>query len=382
MTNHFSTTVGAKCLCLIKQHIFPYLKANLAVLILVLCVFVSAPSFNIKAQDLAQAKTAVVRIKNNDKQETGTGFILKIEGDVAYIITAAHVIRGEQNPLVFLFTQQRNGLRADTLHIEDDDVKGLALLTVKLPGTAGVSALSLGPTSRFDGGEDVKVIGFPGTDLWTVAGGTVSRIDGRNLVFSAGIRGGNSGGPVISNGKVIGIVTDVIINNNQASAFAARSEAIEPYVNGLKPNLIPIISAVVPNTLCSALDTLMEESKEGFAGIVGLPTSSDNTFSPNFLIPGASNGYVTPPKRVYYYLLTSTRKGEVESQFYAAVTKVRRCSTQWEQKEESDSSYRYQKFRKTVGGVVVSVYYNAVPQHNTHFLMLDLSVPTRDRREW
>lgn len=336
---------------------------------------------NVFGQDISTLKSGVVRIENKELKEVGAGFIVKIDGDNAYIVTASHVIRGDQRPNVYLFGRQHDALPSDVLHIEDDDTKGLGLLHLKIGSTdvTGVAALKLGPTSQLNGGEEVKVIGFPdGTEFWTVGSGSVGRIEGRNLVFSGAIRGGNSGGPVISNGVVIGMVTDV----NQTSAYAARSEAIEPYINGIVPNLIGFIGASASNGFCETLNELLDESKNGFYGIVGTPTNSANTFSPKIMVPGATVGYVTPPKEVYYYLLTDKEKGKVESRFFASVTKVRQCSTKWEEKEVSDSTYRYHKFRKNEGGVVVAVYYNPVAQHDYYYLTLNVAVPDQRRREW
>jgi hypothetical protein len=335
------------------------------------------------AQNVSEFKSGVVRIVNNRNADIGTGFIIRIDGMQAYIVTAAHVVRGDQHPSIYLFNQQHDALQADVLDMEEDDAKGLGLLRLKIPSrlTTGITALRLGPSSQIDGGEDVKVIGFPdGTEFWTVGSGSVARIHGRNLVFSGAIRGGNSGGPVISNRAVIGMVTDV----TQASAYAARAEAIEPYLRGTIPNLIDVIDATrrPSNGFCNTLNETLDESKNGFYGIVGTPTSSENTFYPKVMMPEASVGYVTPPKRVYYYLMSDKNKGAVESKFFAVVTNVRGCSTKWQEKEESDSSYRFHKFRKTEGGVVVTVYYNPVAQHDTYFLIIDVAVPDERRREW
>lgn len=357
------------------------LKTSLLLTKTVLLVLIL--SAKVCAQDIASLKPGVVRIENNRTNEVGTGFVIKVDGTQIYIMTAAHVVKGDQHPRVYLFTQQHNAIQGDVLDREDDDTKGLALLRLKLPSSlaTGITALKLGHTSQLDGGEEIKVVGFPdGTEFWTVGTGSVARIEGRNLVFSGAIRGGNSGGPVISNGVVIGMVTDV----SQASAYAARAEAIEPYANGIVPNLVDLIDSThrPQSGFCNTLNEILDESKNGFYGIVGTPTSSENTFSPKIMIPEAYVGYVTPPKRVYYYLITDKNKGKVESKFFAVITMVRRCSTKWEEKEVSDSSYRFHKFRKNEGGVVVAVYYNPVAQHDDYFLTIDVAVPDSRRREW
>jgi hypothetical protein len=56
------------------------------------------------------------------------------------------------------------------------------------------------------------VIGFPRTPAvpWAVTPGVVTGQDGEYLVFSGAAAEGNSGGPVLFNGKVIGVVTEVL----------------------------------------------------------------------------------------------------------------------------------------------------------------------------
>jgi hypothetical protein len=230
----------------------------------------------------------------------------------------------------------------------------------------------------------VNIIGFSdGTDFWTVGTGNVARIEGRSLVFQGSVRSGNSGGPVIHGGLVVGMVTDV----SQASGYAARGEAIEPYINGIVPNLTRLARTptpqqiVPPNEFCATLSELLDESKNGFYALVGPPTNAENTFSPTIMMPGATVGFVSPPKSVHYRLLTIKDKGPVESEFYRTVTRVRGCS-KWEEKEDSDSSYRYHKFRKNVGGVVVEVYYNPIAQRDYYYLILEVVVPDERRREW
>jgi Flp pilus assembly protein TadD len=229
-------------------------RVQLAVISLILPFISSA---NIFAQDINSLKQGVVRIQNNRSNEIGTGFIVKVDGTQIYIVTAAHVVKGDQHPTIYLYNQQRDSLQGEVLDREDDDTKGLALLRSKVPADVAlkITALKLGSTKQFEGGEDIKVIGFPdGTSFWTVGSGSIARIEGRNLLFSGAIRGGNSGAPVISHGLVIGIVTDV----GQSSAYATRGEAIEPYINGIVSNLI---SLSMPNSK-QAADVTGEERAE------------------------------------------------------------------------------------------------------------------------
>jgi hypothetical protein len=321
------------------------------------------------AQDLNSLKSGVVRIQNNRTNEVGTGFIVKIDGREVYIITASHVVRGDQHPRIYLFNQPRDVVQGELLDREDDDTKGLALVQAKVDSkvASGITSLRFSQTSQLTGGEDVRIIGFPdGVGFWTVGSGTVARIEGRNLVFSGSIRGGNSGGPVILNGLVLGLVTDV----TQSSAYAARAEVIEPYVNGLVPNLIKTMTDRPRNEFCQTLKTLVDSSRNGFYEIVGAPTNSKDTFNPKILLPGARYGYVLPKERAYYSLLDRIRqKAIVENEFYSVVSKVRACMPNWEESEKSDSSYRYHIFKTGEGSTVVRVYFNITSQEENYFFL-------------
>lgn len=189
-----------------------------------------------RAQDVNSLKSGVVRIHNSQTDDVGTGFILKIEGTQIYIVTAAHVVSGDRHPKIYLFNQPRDSIEAEVINQEDEGTKGLAVLQATIDSrlVSGIRALNLTGTSRLNGGEGVRIIGFPDSvEFWTVGSGTVARVEGKNIVFSGSIRGGYSGAPVLLQGSVLGVVTDV----SQSDAYAVRSEAVELYVNGIIRNL-------------------------------------------------------------------------------------------------------------------------------------------------
>lgn len=205
--------------------------------ILILAIPMSISPSSTFAQEINKLKAGVVRIENVRLAETGTGFIVKIDGNNVYIVTASHVVRGDQHPKVYLFNQQHESISATLLDREEDDNKGLALLLLKTNAQtlSGLTALKMGYTSDLGNGESVKIVGFPGgTSLWTVDTGNIKRLEGRNLVLSGAIKEGNSGGPVILNEQAVGLVTDV----GQSEVYATRAEVIIPYVNGIVKNLI------------------------------------------------------------------------------------------------------------------------------------------------
>jgi S1-C subfamily serine protease len=345
---------------------------------LLLVALLGPTSMREAAQDMNSLKAGVVRISNTKSGEIGTGFIVRIVKDRMYVVTSSHVVHGNGDPDLYLYNRQQDPIRATVRDIEEDGLKGLALLTLKA-NEATFSSLrefTFKDSSQLSGGEDVRIIGFPdSTEIWTVSSATVARLDGRNLVFSGIIHRGNSGAPVLLNGQVVGLVTD--INRDQELTYAARSESIVAYVNGIVKELnVGLASQSSPEVpkdeFCETLGKLVEASKGGFYSIVGTPTKSENTFVPNLMMPGAVGGYVIPQKQVYYYLLIDGEKGRVESQFYVAVSRVSRCLSKWEQNEDTDSTYRYHKFKESKGTTVVEVYYNPAAQNGKHYLTLEI----------
>ena len=59
------------------------------------------------AQDIDDMKRGVVKItaQAEGKTKVGTGFIVRLEKDAAYIVTASHVIEGDPKPQVTFFPQ-------------------------------------------------------------------------------------------------------------------------------------------------------------------------------------------------------------------------------------------------------------------------------------
>ncbi len=183
-------------------------------------------------QALDQQRAAVVKVTSvvDGKRKTGTGFIVRMEGDTAYILTASHVVEGDNHPKVAFFARQNVPVEADTARIEGGDPRGLALLLVrgkdKLP--PGLVALPLAQGASLSGGEQVTAIGFPqGGGPWAVARADVVSRVGRDLTLAGPIDEGNSGGPVLRNGAVVAVVTGVNASFALATPAAIASLTLE-----------------------------------------------------------------------------------------------------------------------------------------------------------
>jgi hypothetical protein len=286
----------------------------------------------VHAQDVNSLKSSVVRVRNTYNQDVGTGFIIKIDGDRAYVLTAAHVVKNNEHPGVYLYNQQNQAVQATLTYREDDEQKGLALLEVKAKREtfANLAPVQLRLSHDLKGGEQVQVIGFPdGIEIWTVSSGNVSRLEARNLVFSAPIRKGNSGSPVFYNGFVIGLVTDADPN----SVYAVRTEGIMEYLGGIndklaeavKPRAAPAVNPTDNSEFCRALTRIVDSSRNGFYDI------TKGVYESTVRIPGFRSEMVSPEThRATFYNFTSD-SFKARNQYYELVANTKRCLPDWKQ---------------------------------------------------
>jgi hypothetical protein len=291
------------------------------------------------AQDINTLKSGVVRIRNTSTQDVGTGFIIRIDGERAYIITASHVVKDNEHPSVYLYNRQNEAVQATLAYREADEQKGLALLEIKSNKEtfAGLVPVGLRVSSDLKGGEQVQVIGFPdGVTIWSVAPGNISRLEARNLVFSAPVRTGNSGSPVFFNGLVVGLVTDA----DPSSAYAVRAEGIFEYLSGINAKLAEFIKPRPPaevgvpsdkSEFCRALSRIVDSSREGFYDIV------KEGYESAVIIPGFKSATVSPEiKRASFFNFISDYSKAL-NQYYELVANTKRCLTDWKRIENTGS---------------------------------------------
>ena len=206
-----------------SQTIHTCLRLSFCALLLLAVLFPHA----LLAQDIAQVKKGVVKItaQVEGKNQIGSGIIVKLEEDHAYIVTASHVIEGDPQPNVMFFSAPHRPFRARVLGLEGGNPAGLAALLIEGKLPPDLQALNLDQTTSIGGGEAITLIGFPRLEgsLWTVTTGTLSGRRGSALSFAGVADEGNSGGPVLLQGKVVGIVTQVGAKfNSAAPAMLAR----------------------------------------------------------------------------------------------------------------------------------------------------------------
>jgi S1-C subfamily serine protease len=321
------------------------------------------------AQDVEAYKRGVVRIHNTRLNVTGTGFIVRLDGDRAYVVTAAHVVRGDAQPDVYFFNRPHDPAPAKLINREDsDDLKGLAFLHVRAGAEVlrGLTPLRLSSTP-VRGGETVVVIGFPdGTDKWSVTRATVSRLDGRELVFAGPVKAGNSGGPVLLDGQVIGLVTDTI----QESGYASQSGNLLIYIRGIDPKTADSLTQSVAEAsartdppdgsqFCQALSQIVSAGRDNFYSIVKGGSKSGDVYESSVKLPGTSVGLIYPDRGQFSF--TSDKGGD----YYQLVSKIKQCLRGWKQGEvpkegeksefERGADTKEYLFTESDAGVVVKV---------------------------
>ncbi|MBC7837018.1 MAG: trypsin-like peptidase domain-containing protein [Nitrospiraceae bacterium] len=188
----------------------------------------------IGAQDIARLQSGVVKITAKPPEgfpNVGTGFIVRLETNAAYIVTAAHVVAGDAHPKVEFFTKRNMPVMAEVLGLEgDDEVRGLALVVVR--GTEnlpkGITSLPLA-TASLSGGEDILVIGFPrNAGPWALIKGNISSREGRDIHFSPSVDSGHSGGPVLRGGNVVAMVG----SGRQSVGRGVTARSVQDYIEG------------------------------------------------------------------------------------------------------------------------------------------------------
>ena len=190
--------------------IFSYLSSIIAgSIFLITCGVTSA-----YGQTIEEFKSGVVKITAtaSGQHRIGTGFIVRIEDETAYIVTASHVVEGASLTVNF-FTNPDKGYEGTTRNMQEDNAKGLAVLKVEGSLPEGIRPLVLASNFEVKGGERATVIGFRRSPPipWGVLQGILTGQIGADLIVSGAVANeGNSGGPILVNEKVVGVLTAVL----------------------------------------------------------------------------------------------------------------------------------------------------------------------------
>ncbi|MDM8559629.1 caspase family protein [Candidatus Parabeggiatoa sp. HSG14] len=182
-----------------------------------------------------QVKKSVVRIRAenqmSDEKREGTGFVVGVSNDKAYIITVSHVVEGDPNPTVEFF--ENNEIKAEVLDNESQE-NGLALLSVEGQIPYDVMPLYLAKKRDLKLEDKLFTVGFPrGGARWSYNKLSYSGQKKRNLLFSGNINEGNSGSPVIKEDKAVAVINSVADHAFSTSAVSIR-EFLEGATGGNK----------------------------------------------------------------------------------------------------------------------------------------------------
>lgn len=162
----------------------------------------------------AKANPAVVTIRGNGK--LGSGFIINPDG---YVITNAHVLKGQPAVVTLIMADGKTEIPADVVGFATDGVD-LALLKINRPGTR-FPAVALSQVKSVNVGDNTYAIGTPLDEVFqnTFTAGIVSalRDGGKFIQHNVVINPGNSGGPLLNDkGEVIGVNTGGKVGLNYA----------------------------------------------------------------------------------------------------------------------------------------------------------------------
>lgn len=202
---------------------------SISLIVLLLGIAVPWPASG--ADKVASSKAGVVKIVTAPGSKTGTGIVVRRDADEAWIVTAMHVV-SDADKISVRFPGVEQSWTAEAKNIEfDNPAQGLALLRVSGSLPAQVVALPLAGDVAPSGGEEVTIIGHqPSTGEWGILMGTVSRRKGRELVIQAPIQEQASGGPVIVDGRVVGLVQRR--DPSGQFGYAVTAHSIREYLDG------------------------------------------------------------------------------------------------------------------------------------------------------
>lgn len=184
----------------------------------------NAGSYTISENSIADAvdkvydATVVVQTsKDGAVVSTGTGFVYKVDGSTAYVMTNNHVVAGGDSAKVVF----SDGSSADTKILGGDTYADIAVLTVSAASIKQVAII--GDTEKLRLGDTTFAVGAP---LGNNYSGTVTKgiVSGKDRLVEVSFSGttsdyymkviqtdaalnpGNSGGPLCNiNGEVIGV---------------------------------------------------------------------------------------------------------------------------------------------------------------------------------
>lgn len=224
---------------------------------------------------------AVVVVQNYQKNQlasSGTGFVYKIDGDKAYILTNSHVISGANTVKIIL----TNNKTYEVEIVGNDAYSDIGVLAIDKDKIIKVAELGSYEEAKL--GDTLFTIGAPlDTEYsWTVTRGILSGKDRlveisqtsnqtvdkwvmKVMQTDASINSGNSGGPIANaNGEVIGITNMKLVSSGvEGMGFAIPIEDAIKYAEKLIENG-SITRPILGVGTLDVSDTLVMKTQYGF----------------------------------------------------------------------------------------------------------------------
>ena len=291
--------------------------------------------------------------QNNEVASTGTGFVYKIDGDYAYVMTNQHVVDGADR--VTLITSNDEEIDGEVLG--GDSYVDIAVIRTKK--TDGLIALQLGNSENVKLGDLVFTIGNPlgyeyrgsvatghlagkdrlvsvSTDNSTVGSDWVMKV----LQTDAAINPGNSGGPLMNaNGEVIGVISMKLVQTEvEGMGFAIPIEYINSKIETLeKGEKIewPLLGVSMIN---------VSDAKNSYRYNFDIPNDIDS----GVVVAGIESGSGAAS--------SDLKEGDI-------ITKI-------DGVEVEDSAYlRYELYKHSVGDIIEITYIRDGKEHTTKVVL-------------
>jgi len=222
----------------------PSLKLLFTLLLSTLFLFANADKEDVTKQAIVKIYTTA-KIPNYQapwsssmRSSTGSGAI--IEG--GYILTNAHVVANQAFMEVQRYGQRKRYIAKVYAVSHQAD---LALLKVEEKTFfEGVTPLTFGPLPNME--QRIVVYGYPmGGSTLSATIGVVSRVEHHTYAHSgetflavqvdAAVNPGNSGGPALSDGKIVGVVMQVI-SKSQNIGYLVPVTLVKHFIKDMKDN--------------------------------------------------------------------------------------------------------------------------------------------------
>jgi len=173
---------------------------------------------------------AKVSVRADLNRSSATAFVVAIQNQTALLVTSAHVVVGDDSPIIEFRADPNHSQKAAVRNIQGSDPDhGLALLVVNNP-PGSVRALASAGGPRPVAGQTVRIAGYPAqVGGYLAPSTTIAGVNGQDLILSLQADEGFSGGPVLrQDGSVVGLVW----GHSGSFGVAMAADLVKLYLEG------------------------------------------------------------------------------------------------------------------------------------------------------